>query len=153
MRRVVAQVMRQCPYSPALGPPRKVLYDVDVEDHHYTLPEGALLFVMHPGLERGSALPPPLRIRGDGGAADEEEQAVALRMFGAGPRSCIAAETSFAFLGQALALVLKKWRWSLPGYEDGGDDADHLARDLLAYTGDGSLLVPLHDTPLKFESV
>lgn len=53
--RTLAAVMRQCPYSLAIGPPRKALRDFEYRG--MVIPEGSLVFAMHPG----APSPPPLR--------------------------------------------------------------------------------------------
>lgn len=53
--RIIAAVMRQCPYSLAIGPPRKALTDFEFRGMH--VPEGSLVFAMHPGVGRTGPLP------------------------------------------------------------------------------------------------
>ena len=69
----VSEAMRQLPYAAAIGPPRKLIDDLQLQGGiSRMLPVGAyipnasMLFVMHPGLVLGeswreSGTPPPIR--------------------------------------------------------------------------------------------
>jgi len=100
--RTLAAVLRQCPYSLAIGPPRKALENFIFRD--WLVPADSLVFAMHPGVTRAGPLPPL-----SAAAKDTTAEKRVLRMFGAGPRSCTAAETSLAFMCSALASVLKRY--------------------------------------------
>ena len=134
--RVVSAVLRQCPYSCAIGPPRKVLADVAMADGR-VLPAEAIVFAMHPGLARpsGEALPPLAEA-----SESSELQQAALRLFGVGPRACTAAETSLAVLCCTLEAILRRYEVRVPT----GVSTERL----LAYAPDGSLLVPRYEVPL-----
>lgn len=146
MPRVLAAIMRQCPYSLAIGPPRKALADFAVQG--YTVPEGSLVFAMHPGvIESDVSQLPSLA-----DACGDDRQVSAQWMFGAGLRSCTAAETSVALLCSALATILSKYEISAEGINTEGEKAD-LTERLLRYKSDGSLLVPAVEVPLIFRRV
>ena len=138
--RVLAAVMRQCPYSLAIGPPRKALTDFTFRG--LDVPEGSLVFAMHPGVGRVGELP-PLRTS----STDEAGEEKALRMFGVGSRSCTAAQTSLAFMCSALGALISRYEISVSGV-DGVDE-----ERLLRYKSDGSLLVPEVEVPLSFRRV
>jgi len=138
--RVLGAVMRQCPYSLAIGPPRKAL--TDFMFHDYVVPEGSLVFAMHPGVRRVGKLP-PLQTS----SADKAGEEKALRMFGVGSRSCTAAETSLAFMCSALAALISRYEITV-SKADGADE-----ERLLRYESDGSLLVPEIEVPLTFDQL
>jgi len=138
--RVLGAVMRQCPYSLAIGPPRKALTDFML--HDYVVPEGSLVFAMHPGVRRVGKLLPLQK-----SSADEAGEEKALRMFGVGSRSCTAAETSLAFMCSALATLISRYEITV-SKADGADE-----ERLLRYESDGSLLVPEVEVPLVFDQL
>lgn len=138
---ILTAVLRQCPYSTAIGPPRKVLRDFDVPGHQgVTIPAESIVFAMHPGLaQRRGELLPSLRKSVDGKTCTLD---AGLRMFGFGPRACTAAETSISFLCTAVAMIIRRYEVSImPSTRQA---------DLLAYEPDGSLLVPKSEVPLQY---
>ena len=136
--RMLAAVMRQCPYSLAIGPPRKAL--ADFEYRGMTVPESSLVFAMHPGVPRSGPLPSLSKA-----ARDAHGESRALRMFGVGSRGCTAAETSLAFLCCALAAIFRRYEVTVTDAVD--------EEELLRYRSDGSLLVPDVDVRLMFTRV
>jgi len=138
--RVLAAVMRQCPYSLAIGPPRKALEDFTFNG--LEIPEGSLVFAMHPGVGRVGPLPPLKK-----SSTDEEGVERALRMFGVGSRSCTAAQMSLTFMCSALAALISRYEITVSDV-DGADE-----ERLLRYKSDGSLLVPEVEVPLTFRVV
>lgn len=128
---LVAECLRQLPYSTAIGPPRKLLADLELSQAEIeiakaeiaggalrggvTLPNGSLLFVMHPGLARegwNDGNPPPLRRESD--TVDVAREAGTERLWGGGARACPAADPSLAFLASALAVLLRNFRITPP---------------------------------------
>eukprot|EP00930_Biecheleria_cincta_P066708 TRINITY_DN52963_c0_g1_i1.p1 TRINITY_DN52963_c0_g1~~TRINITY_DN52963_c0_g1_i1.p1 ORF type:complete len:464 (-),score=87.78 TRINITY_DN52963_c0_g1_i1:54-1370(-) len=95
--REVYRLLRRTSYSVALGPPRKVLADAVVDK--YCIPEGALLFAMHPALA---------------GKPSAEEDDFSSYAFGVGPRSCLGQALTEAVLPSALTVLLKHYKVSLP---------------------------------------
>eukprot|EP00325_Prymnesiales_sp_UTEX-LB-985_P001523 CAMPEP_0174703368 /NCGR_PEP_ID=MMETSP1094-20130205/7341_1 /TAXON_ID=156173 /ORGANISM="Chrysochromulina brevifilum, Strain UTEX LB 985" /LENGTH=445 /DNA_ID=CAMNT_0015901281 /DNA_START=8 /DNA_END=1345 /DNA_ORIENTATION=- len=138
LTRTLAAVMRQCPYSLAIGPPRKALHEFEYRG--LTIPEGSLVFAMHPGVIRSGPLPPLSK-----SARDEEGERRALRMFGVGSRACTAAQTSLTFMCSALATILKTYEVTISNTST--------EEELLRYKSDGSLLVPAVEVPLTFTRV
>lgn len=89
--------LRSRAYSVALGPPRKVLADAVVED--MLIPEGALLFAMHPAVVDDAL--------GRMQAAPEDDfQSYA---FGVGPRSCLGKPVAEAILPAVLGAILQRY--------------------------------------------
>ena len=135
MGRAAAAASKQVPMSAAVGPPRKVLHDVELRNGA-TLRKGSLVFVMHPALPlRGSM--PPLELDTPRGGFTH--------MYGAGDRSCLAAELSTWILGSLLNAVLRDFDWRLADQKD--------AATLLDFKQDGSLNIPKEDVPLIFTKV
>mmetsp|Transcript_177 Transcript_177/g.536 ORF Transcript_177/g.536 Transcript_177/m.536 type:complete len:466 (-) Transcript_177:56-1453(-) len=99
-------VLRRAPFGVALGPPRCVLTETVVDG--ICLPEGAMLFAMHPAIA-DSAL---RRSPADSPASGEEFASYA---FGVGPRKCIGRELVETVLVGAVGEVLKRYRVTLKG--------------------------------------
>ena len=133
-------MVRQCPYSLAIGPPRKALTDFSFRG--LKVPEGSLVFAMHPGVGRVGKLP-SLRQS----STDEQGEERALRMFGVGSRSCTAAQTSLAFMCSALAALISRYEISVSEIDGTNEER------LLRYMSDGSLLVPEVEVPLVFRRI
>ena len=136
--RMLASHHTNRPYSLAIGPPRKAL--ADFEYRGMTVPEGSLVFAMHPGVPRSGPLPSLSKA-----ARDAHGESRALRMFGVGSRGCTAAETSLAFLCSALAAIFRRYEVTVTDAVD--------EEELLRYRSDGSLLVPDVDVRLVFTRV
>jgi len=105
MRHLYA-VLRRTAYSVALGPPRKILADAVVDG--FRLPEGSLLFAMHPAVaDRALGREPP---------AEEDFGEYA---FGVGPRACLGRPLAEALLPAAMGEILRRYHLEVePG--DGG---------------------------------
>ncbi|CAK9062651.1 Cholesterol side-chain cleavage enzyme [Durusdinium trenchii] len=91
------RALRSKAYSVALGPPRKVLADVVVDD--MLIPEGALLFAMHPAIV-DSAL----------GKTSSEEEDFSKYAFGLGPRSCLGKPLAEAILPAIVGSILERYK-------------------------------------------
>ena len=94
--------LRLTAYSVALGPPRKVLADAEYDGMR--IPEGALLFAMHPAiadvaLGRAIAPLPP--------GEEEEFRSYA---FGVGRRGCLGQGLTEALMPAAVATLLRSYR-------------------------------------------
>ena len=145
--RTVSAIMFDIPYSPAIGPPRKLNKAIDFED--YSLPEGALVFAVHPNL-----LYSPHRFdrRHAEWLIDNTPPAGSqYPIFGAGQRSCIAAELSLNFLSIMLAEIVRQWQFE-PNVKPMGNGFDDIeeAENIFDFREDGSLLIPRFNTALKF---
>jgi|TARA_B100000513_G_scaffold66248_1_gene26210 hypothetical protein len=142
----VSDAMRQVPYSAAIGPPRRTLADVVLEPMEgipqgALVPNGTLLFTMHPGMVAGEKFradgdPPPLR-------ADPESWTQAEigdhdRIFGVGPRSCLSEAFALNFLNAVFAVALKNFRLL-------GPPNDLSRQQMFQYKEDGAHLAPLNN--------
>jgi len=92
-------VLRRTAYSVALGPPRKILRDVVVDG--LRLPEGALLFALHPAVV-DEALG---RVPSEKDGVDFSDYA-----FGVGPRACLGQSLAEAVLPAVLGSLLRRYR-------------------------------------------
>lgn len=99
--------LRRTAYSVALGPPRKVLADVEFDG--FQIPEGSLLFAMHPAVA-DEELPRTAQ------AADENFRSYA---FGVGGRSCLGQDLAEALLPAAVGTLLRSYHLSVPPGPDG----------------------------------
>ena len=137
--RVLSEALRQCPYSLAVGPPRKVLATFDFRG--FQVPEGSLVFTMHPGVGRNGPLPPL-----DKATADTKGKERAMNMFGAGARSCTSAETSLGILSSALAALIGRYEITIA-------DAAVNEELLMRYKSDDAFLLPEVEVPLAFRVI
>ncbi|CAJ1390701.1 unnamed protein product [Effrenium voratum] len=96
----VYRALRSNAYSVALGPPRKVLADAVVDD--LLIPEGALLFALHPAV---------VDMALDRSPVEEDFSKYA---FGIGPRSCLGRPLAEAILPAVVGCVLERYKVS-PG--------------------------------------
>lgn len=95
-------ILRTTPYSVALGPPRKALADTVVDGMR--IPEGALLFAMHPAIA-DEAL---------GREASEAECAAFKDLaFGVGLRACLGQPLAEALLPAAVGALLRRYHVSM----------------------------------------
>lgn len=95
------RALRSTAYSVALGPPRKVLADSSVDG--LEIPEGALLFALHPALVDRALEREP------GPEEDFSQYA-----FGVGPRSCLGRPLAEAILPAVLGAILKRYEIAVP---------------------------------------
>lgn len=123
-------VLRCTAYSVALGPPRKVLADVEVEAEGVRLPAGALLFAMHPAIV-DEAL----------GRKGTTNDGFSEWAFGLGPRACLGRPFAEAILPAAVGALLRRYRVSAPL---GGDSK--IPGELR-----GQLIHPVDAPPLLWE--
>jgi len=166
----VAACARDCPVSAAIGPPRKLTSAVEFAG--FLLPAEAIVFGLHPGLcateggapwetSKASLVP------GAGSSAAQSGDSAKRRdsqkeelwpleldgavgswpMFGAGPRACPASEQSLNFLAASLASLVRHFTWTLDTASSGGGTGTGAP---FAFKEDGSLLVPLRDTKIRF---
>jgi len=96
--RVVYCVLRRTAYSVALGPPRKILQEVVVDG--LVLPEGALLFALHPAIVDEALQHTP---------NDQDEVDFSEYAFGWGPRKCLGQPLAEALLPVVLASLLRRY--------------------------------------------
>jgi len=124
----VSACAKDCPASAAIGPPRKLVETLVVNNVEY--PAEAIVFAMHPRLCKDRVSPgDPLKLESLG----------SWPIFGAGPRSCTASELALNFLGALLADIVREYR-IVP-------DESTLSFE---FREDGSLLVPANDVKLQF---
>ena len=145
--KTVSAIMYDIPYSPAIGPPRKMNQAIDFEG--YSIPEGALVFAVHPNL-----LYAPHRFdrRHAEWLIDNTPPAGSqYPIFGAGQRSCIASDLSMNFLSVMISEIVRRWQFEplVKPVGDGFDDTA-LEENIFDFKEDGSLLVPRYDTAIKF---
>ena len=146
--KTASAIMYDIPYSPAIGPPRKMNQDID-NFEGYSIPEGALIFAVHPNL-----LYAPHRFdrRHAEWLIDNTPPAGSqYPIFGAGRRSCIASELSLNFLSVMMAEIVRRWQFEplIKPVGNGYDDTA-LEENIFDFKEDGSLLVPKYDTAVKF---
>ena len=147
----VSEVMRQLPYAAAIGPPRKLIDDLQLQGGiSRMLPVGAyipnasMLFVMHPGLVLGescreSGTPPPIRT--DAHTWTHIERADHRRIFGGGSRSCLGEAFVMLFLCGALAILLRHFEMIA---------TEKQRPKLYRFKADGELLSPMHELKLRY---
>lgn len=119
-------VLRRVAYSVALGPPRKILADAQIDG--MLLPEGAMLFAMHPAISDDAL----------GRSAPENEDFGAFA-FGVGPRACLGRPLAEALLPAAVGELLRKFRIEVE------DPSVELKGELR-----GQLIHPLDPPPLRW---
>jgi len=89
--------LRRMPYSGAIGPPRKIVEDVEAYD--MLLPKGALVFAMHPAIvDEALGREPP----------DNDD--FSSYVFGVGPRACMGKQISEALLPAVVGAILRRYR-------------------------------------------
>jgi len=98
--RVIYSVLRRTAYSVALGPPRKILQDAVVDG--LVLPEGALLFALHPAIVDEAVQRAP--------EDQEDADNFSEYAFGLGPRKCLGQPLAEALLPVVLASILRRYR-------------------------------------------
>ncbi|GMH87529.1 hypothetical protein TrST_g13300 [Triparma strigata] len=137
---VAAACARDCPVSAATGPPRKITQPTLING--YEIPAESIAFSLHPGLRAaGGGAPWEVGLHEDTWPL-EMKGATSWGMFGGGPRACPASEQSLNFLASSIATLVRDFEWE-PVAGDG-------IERMFEIEGDGSLLVPKHDTLLKF---
>ena len=108
----------------------------------YEIPAESIAFSLHPGLRAaGGGAPWEVGLHEDTWPL-EMKGATSWGMFGGGPRACPASEQSLNFLASSIATLVRDFEWE-PVAGDG-------IERMFEIEGDGSLLVPKHDTLLKF---
>eukprot|EP00434_Breviolum_minutum_P018200 symbB.v1.2.016056.t1/scaffold1125.1/size136522/4 len=100
--REIYRALRSSTYSIALGPPRKVLADSTVDD--MLIPEGALLFALHPGVVDAAL-----------GRKVPQEEDFSQYAFGVGPRSCLGKPLAEAIFPAVVGAILKRYELSFEG--------------------------------------
>jgi cytochrome P450 len=95
--REIYAALRRMPYSGAIGPPRKIVADVEAYD--MLLPKGALVFAMHPAIvDEALGREPP----------DHDD--FSSYVFGVGPRACLGKQISEALLPAVVGAILRRYR-------------------------------------------
>ncbi|GMH58843.1 hypothetical protein TrRE_jg12723 [Triparma retinervis] len=141
--KVAAACARDCPVSAAIGPPRKITAPTMIEGYG-EIPAESIAFAMHPGLRaRDGGAPWEVGLKGGTWKLDLEGGLGGWMMFGEGPRACPAGEQSLNFLAAGIMVLVREFEW-----EPGGGVEER--RRMFEIRGDGSLLVPKFETPLKF---
>lgn len=126
---LVYTLLRRTPYSVALGPPRKVLADSEVEGMR--VPEGALLFAMHPALADQARGHKP---------TEKDGQEFSEYAFGHGLRSCLGRNLMEAVLPAAVGALLKRYTVRFAELEVGQDPLRGEARGQLIHPVGAPLL-------------